>query len=477
MTLTRNALLASFLTVLCALAACFFSFSETTSLTLLMAIFASLCSVALGRYLTGSFVNLLMIFLVFNALYGLSGPLSVHSGVELNNIFPMPYMVDVFLRYYSIALAGLIVGLIIVASYTRSLGTHRVTDSFFPWNPTALLLSALSVALIASAMEIINLTRAGGIATLFAGKATYQSDVAELTLTLPSTELFLLSVCLFGLSLSRYRGSCPATRLMTSVSAFVFLISPVVISLLILGRRGPLLASIVMFLAAYLTCTPLKTISARFALLALIVYIGLGLMYGARWAIGYGLASGDWTLLEQRSRQPDFWITSLNPATNEFGSAFGNFNTYLLYGAGFPRLGETYLSGLAQLIPRFIWPEKPISIAYEFRDTFFPQEALGGSIAGTGFSSVLEAYMNFRGPGIFFVYGLVAIGIGTFEHLRARRESLLLMMMYLLLMSDAIAFHRSSMGTPLVGQLLLGSFGVFSYLFWNAAIRSKVMTK
>src|SRR5690606_41874594 len=83
-------------------------------------------------------------------------------------------------------------------------------------------------------------------------------------------------------------------------------------------------------------------------------------------------------------------ITSLYPARNEFGAPFGNIKTYILYGGSGLRWGETYLIGFAEPIPRFIWPNKPKTVTYEFRDTFFPNWAERGRIAGTAYSSILE---------------------------------------------------------------------------------------
>ena len=96
---------------------------------------------------------------------------------------------------------------------------------------------------------------------------------------------------------------------------------------------------------------------------------------------------------------------ALNPSTNEFGVGFANFNELYVSENYEFLFGKSYLQGFLITFPSFIYiGEKPQQITYVFRDTYFYSESLRSSIAGTGFSSILEAYWNFGFPGVLFMY-------------------------------------------------------------------------
>ena len=67
--------------------------------------------------------------------------------------------------------------------------------------------------------------------------------------------------------------------------------------------------------------------------------------------------------------------------------------------------GQTYLSGLTNLIPRVIWPDKPLGAGPEIRNLIYPGSyvlgAEGNSSITTGF--LTEARMNFGLPGVLLV--------------------------------------------------------------------------
>jgi len=165
-------------------------------------------------------------------------------------------------------------------------------------------------------------------------------------------------------------------------------------------------------------------------------------------------------------------LEAQKPAANEFGSPFGNFNTHLLLRElNEPRYGETYLTGLTIPIPRFIWADKPQSITYEFRDTYFSDWAERGAIAGTAFSSLLEAYINFGKAGVAVVYFIVALAMGALERARLRSKSLAFAVFYLTLIPEAITFHRSSLGMPLFWPLVFALLGCCSYVILRSLLR------
>jgi oligosaccharide repeat unit polymerase len=316
-------------------------------------------------------------------------------------------------------------------------------------------------------MELVNFLRVGGFKTLFAGKAAYQSAVSELTGTLPSIEIMLLSVALLGLlfSISKVR----SRKIWTSYLIFWLILSlPVILNLIVLGRRGPLLSLFIVFIVGCFYFKPLTSVKFKWIVVVLILYLVMGLLYGIRAQAGYVLTSKDWGILTTRITKLEFWAVSLNPASNEFGAPFGNFNTYILSRTSELRFGETYLTGLTIPIPRFIWLNKPRSITYEFRDTYFPDWAMRGAIAGTAYSSILEAYVNFGTVGVPIFYFSLVLIIGWLEKVRLQKESLAFSIFYLTLLPKAISFHRSSFEMPLFWPLILTCLGMSAYIIINS---------
>jgi len=155
------------------------------------------------------------------------------------------------------------------------------------------------------------------------------------------------------------------------------------------------------------------------------------------------------SLFVEQAFRKERLLDALNPGSSEFGTTFGNFNEfYNKYNVDFQlELGSSYLEGLVVPIPSFIYPgSKPKQITYVFRDEFFLSEASRGSIAGTGFSSLLEAYINFHYIGIFIVYAILAFYLQKIDKVY-RYKSLYMMLLYLSTISLTISFHRSAFGT------------------------------
>jgi hypothetical protein len=139
----------------------------------------------------------------------------------------------------------------------------------------------------------------------------------------------------------------------------------------------------------------------------LITYVILASLFAWRPLIPL-LYSGDTTLFVEKAFEKERIVSALIPGNNEFGAAFGNFSEYYKFNKKPVYFGETYLRGMSTIIPSWLYPgTKPKSITYEFRDSFFPSEAQRGAIAGTGFSGLLESYMNFGLIGPFLIYSAI----------------------------------------------------------------------
>lgn len=434
-----------------------------TDFAIIIVTVISILLIFYARKLIGHYCNFTVIFLIFSALYGLSGPVTARYGEGLPAIFPTPYLIDQFLLHYAIAILGIAVGLILI-SVTNTRVT-KVEKKVGSWDRRILFVLAYIFALSASFMELVNFFRVGGVETLFAGKATYQGAISELTGTLPSIEIMLLSTAFMGLSISI---SLNRPKRLWILYMFFWLISsfPLIVNLIILGGRGVLISIIIVFIIGLFYYKPLENIKFKWIIAVLILYVMMCFLYGIRAQIGYFFQSGDWGIMTSRISKLDFWVANLNPARNEFGAPFGNFNTYILLSdKNELRFGETYFRGLTIPIPRFIWPDKPISVTYEFRNKFFPSEARRGAIAGTAYSSILEAYVNFGTLGVFIVYIFVAIFMGWLEKSRVKNNSLFFSLFYLTLLPSAISFHRSSFEMPFFWSLFLAYLGNFAYIF------------
>ncbi len=87
--------------------------------------------------------------------------------------------------------------------------------------------------------------------------------------------------------------------------------------------------------------------------------------------------------------------------------SFGNDENLLWLTENDPDLlwGRTYLSGITNLVPRALWPDKPWGAGPELKNMIVPRSyvagAEGNSSITTGF--LTEARMNFGIPGIFLV--------------------------------------------------------------------------
>lgn len=423
----------------------------------------SLSSITLlisGKLLMKNYTNFLMIFLAFSLLYGLSGPFNVLYGEGLPQIFSQPYQTNFFLLHYSLAIIGIAIGML--ASYALPYRNYKDKATLIHKNPLLLISLAIIFAVLSTFFELINFFRVGGLSIVALEKAVYQSELANLTLTLPGEQVSLLSFALLSISLGilKFKGtSFKSVR--GHIIAFFIAIMPVLFIITVLGRRGILLYWVLIIIVGITYFRPIGRLSAKIIIIVLVTYIVMGFLYANRWAISYAVGTGNWEVFYLQASKRERLISALNPGLIEFGAAFGNFSEYVNWGNSDLRMGETYFIGLLEAIPEFIYPgKKPKSITYEFRDMHFPLEAERGTIAGTGFSSILEAYINFGTIGVFGVYFLIGIFLILWERLRTTSKSLSFIIFYLLVLPLSVSFHRSCLGFPIFWPVVL------LILFW-----------
>jgi oligosaccharide repeat unit polymerase len=412
------------------------------------------------------------IFCLFHVMYGLSGPLSVVLGGGLNPVFEAPYATLHFLTCYGLATGGLAVGLV-VADRARS---GRTSERFGTgWLPGRTAGFAVLVGLAASATEVTNLVRAGGLGVLLRGKAVYQSAIADMAGTLPSESLAAAAAALLGLALaSRSANRLAPARYVTGV---VLALAPLLAIATVLGQRGQILNWILAATVAYSYGRGRIVLRPRMIGWALVIYVGLGSLYAGRAFFGPALGLGNWSSVIDVALTPERMTEALNPASNEFGAPFGNFNTYVANDPQPHELGSTYLESVILPVPRWIYPgAKPVQVGVNFRDRFFPAAADQGSIAGTAYSSILEAYVNFGAWGIAPVYLVVGLLVGLIDQRRPRTGSIGGGVFYALMVPAMIAFHRSDFADgaviPTLFAAVIASLIVLSRELWQRAVES-----
>ena len=427
----------------------FFGINAYSSICLIASIISSFLLILWIKNINVNYTNITMFFIVFSTLYGISGPINTVWGKGLPPLFSTPYNTNVFLISYSIANIGLIIGIIF---YNLINNKSKLSNLFIEDeikivinNKKKILYVAIFLALLASIFEIINLIRAGGINVLFAGKAIYQSKTSDLTLTLPSSEIMTIAFAFMCLYLAITKGD-HFKKYKLNIIQFILCSIPFICINIILGKRGELLNLFICIFIGITYFKPINDIKPKLVIILITLYVFLAFLYASRSIIC--LIPDNPQLFFETAFKKERLITALNPGSNEFGAAFGNYSEfYAKYSEDFnPKLGETYIKGVALLIPSFLYPgSKPKQITYEFRDEFFISEAKRGRIAGTAFSSILEAYMNFKYFGVFFIYLVIGYLLQKFDK-KYKYKNLFFMILYITTFPITISFHRSAFG-------------------------------
>ncbi|HEU4880560.1 MAG TPA: O-antigen polymerase, partial [Gemmatimonadaceae bacterium] len=108
-------------------------------------------------------------------------------------------------------------------------------------------------------------------------------------------------------------------------------------------------------------------------------------------------------------------LIALNPANAEFGSGIGTIADMM---QSVPneepyRWGSTYVTEFAVLVPRVLWPDRPLSLSEWYAARFYPEVwSEGGAFS---FSPVAEAYLNFGLAGVICVFGLIGALLAAAE--------------------------------------------------------------
>jgi hypothetical protein len=394
------------------------------------------------RHTWGSWNTLSHLFVVFLMLYTLSGPFEVLFGSGEIPPFQPPFATSAWLTDVAMAGIGFTVGTLFVRLlWGRPSACKPFSQRFNLFGYAAAFLCAGTLS------EMVNLMRAGGVSTLLAGKAVYQATTADLRLTLPSSIVAMIGFAFSGLYLSSSRGGRSRAIMLLMACA-----SPLLIIHLLLGQRLELGSYALTFLLALTYPLSIPRFPAKAIAIALFVYLLIAPLYGFRWAFPMWFSGQPIEIPPETVRR--LFLTSLNPAVNEFGSAFGNYSLQQQAGYDDFLYGTSYFRELTIVIPSFLYPgEKPQSLTYEFRDRFFPVWATRSRIAGTAFSNILEARLNFGdyGPAlVFFFYGIL---LALMERSRVQSGSVWFAVFYSTFTLWAMTVHRSTTGGALGNAL------------------------
>lgn len=465
----KNIILGVFLSIL-SLFNIIISINSTSDILLLASsTVSSILLLFILKQITGDIFNMINFFAIFMILYGLSGPTQIVFKGGINNIFTGSYNLNSYFIGYNLAIIGFVLSICIF--YKNS---NKKIDIDIDENKLILYIKVANLmAFAVGFMAIIDFVRVGGMSTLMYGKALYQQNLANLSITLPTSELCRISLAIITCSLAVGRKYNFNLRYRKYIVQTFIGLSPYLATLFILGNRGPLVSIMFILLIGITYIHLYKNIKMKQVAVLLVAYLIMGLVYLNRAQLPYALATGDWDGVVSNLSNKEKIVSSLMPGENEFGVGFGNFNEYYIYDNKSLGWGKSYIRDLCVIIPGFLYPgEKPKSITYEFRDEFFYHESSRSSIAGTAFSSMLEAYMNFGMVGIFFMYFLFGYLLTIIENVRKISGSYWFMIIYVYSFGAiTMSFHRSQFA-DIVGNIVYGCIYVFIYKIIASYLRA-----
>src|SRR5699024_4464812 len=117
--------------------------------------------------------------------------------------------------------------------------------------------SSLLLAVLSDTSLAINTLRAGGFITVFLGKATYQSEVANLSGTLPASWFLFASAAMFGLSIAYKSHS------IIYYITYVMFALPNIFVMIVLGQRMDLATVFICIFASFRFYRPLRRVAGH----------------------------------------------------------------------------------------------------------------------------------------------------------------------------------------------------------------------
>jgi len=386
--------------------------------------------------------SVLFLFMILFGLYGYSVPISVFFEADIgwHRVAKLSTWQTVDFTLFSFMLSNQLALLAIALLYLFFIKrrTMNILNSDYKEPKFSYFYFSIIAGLFASFSEALNFFRVGGFNAINNGKAYYQGAVNDLVLNIPYEGFLYISIGLFAMFFASLGRSMD--KYVIYVPIYLTSIFFVLFTNLLIGERGLLVVAMVIFFLGL-------TIKTRITQVKFIYFVLIGLLY---------VAFSFLTLLrEDRIKYEGFtkFVTTyettllriMNPANSEFGAPALNYRIFMdLKDPDYHyKFGATYLEISTAFIPTYIYPNKPIGIVYEFRNTYFPERRKQGSTAGTGFSSLMEAYMNFGYFGPFVIYLFFLFVLVYLESKRAN-ENIFINLFYLLSFNVFLIFSRSS---------------------------------
>lgn len=386
--------------------------------------------------------SVLFLFMILFGLYGYSVPLSIFFEADIgwHRVAKLSTWQSVDFTLFSFMLSNQLALLAITLLYLLFIKrrTMNILNSDYKEPKFSYFYFAIIAGLFASISEALNFFRVGGFNAINRGKAYYQGAVNDLVLNIPYEGFLYISIGLFAMFFASLGRS--TNKYFIYLPIYFLSIGFVLFTNLLIGERGLLIVAMVIFFLGF-------TIKVRITKVRFLYFILIGVLY-----IGFSFLT---LLREDRIKYKGFakfistyettLVRIMNPANSEFGAPALNYRIYMdLKEEDYNyKWGATYLEISTAFIPVYIYPNKPIGIVYEFRNTYFPERRKQGSTAGTGFSSLMEAYMNFGYFGPFLIYLLFLFVLIYLESKRAN-ENIFINLFYLLSFNVFLIFSRSS---------------------------------
>lgn len=291
---------------------------EITDLNIVLNIISAILMICSIYSLTGSFSNVVFLFVVFSVMYGLGGPITVRYGEGLSSIFGTQFYIDKFLMAYDLATIGLLMGISFynVLKKDNNLDVDKKQISI---NEQKIINISLFASLLTSVFEIMNFIRVGGLDTLVQGKAVYQAAISTLSIAMPVDMVACLGVGL----ITFYISLCRKNKKKISKSKtilFLFMMLPYLIIELLLGKRGRLLAIVLVAFLGFTYFTPLKKISKNIIIIAVVVYMVMVFLYANRAIVVLLFKNPDEFVKQAFSAERI--VTALNPRWRRIRSTF-----------------------------------------------------------------------------------------------------------------------------------------------------------
>ena len=429
---------------------CFFLYALTicislfghNSIALLMLIVCSILELLGVKRYIGYYNNVILIFIAFSFLYGLSGPIVALWGKQFLPVFGNNFDFGSWFLSYSLSEMALLLSLVI---FYRKDDLNNDNDKIEINENKINYLAKISyiIMLLGSIFQLINMYRIGGFTALFMDKAVYQARETDLTLTLPVTQFVNISIACISLYIGYCRFKKNKINKSIIIKEIIFSI-PYLLQILLLGQRGNLLSMFIIFFVGFYYFKPLKHLKGKVLIIAILLYLLSVFLYTNRGITS--LISNDRNLFYNKVSDISRYVDNINPGSNEFSVPFGNYNTVIISGHYNYKYGDSYLRGLLLSVPSFLYPgTKPVQITYEFRNNYFASFGEKSSISGTAFSSILEAYWNFGYVGVFvmyFIYGMVIIYIEKTH----KKKKEFYKLFYLLFTASIVSFSRTQLG-------------------------------